>query len=70
MEEFKVLDTTMYDLPKKAISMWSGDEVEIIGEQTARYGDKLLEQYIYNIVGYTPANGKPFISLKSNLVLV
>ena len=70
MTEYEVINVTMYGEPKEAYSMFSGDKVEIIGEQTISYEGKVLDQYLYNIVGYTPKNGKPFMGLKGNLVLV
>ena len=70
MMEFEVIDVMMYDEPKKAISAFSGDMVEIIGEQRVRLEGNVLDQYLYNIVGYTPKNGKPFMGLKANLVLI
>lgn len=70
MSEYKVLSETMYDVAKRAVSMFSGDEVEIIGEMKIEYEGRILDQYLYNIVGYTPSNGKPFMGLKGNLVLI
>ena len=45
----------------------AADLVEIIGEQVIEYEGRVLDQYLYNIVGYTPKNGKPFMALKSNI---
>ena len=65
----KVLEETMYEETKSGISMIGGDKVEIIGERIVEFEDgTIVEQYIYNIVGYTPKNGKPFVSLKANIV--
>lgn len=68
MEE--LIKEKTYETPIKGISIVSGNLVEIIGEQTVVMDGKILEQFIYNIVGYEPKNGKPFISLKDNIILV
>ena len=66
----KVLREQTYDAPIKGGSV-TGNLVEVIGEQTVVTDEgKELEQYIYNIVGYTPENGKPFVALKSNIFLM
>lgn len=66
----KVLREQTYDAPIKGGSV-TGNLVEVIGEQTVVTDEgKELEQYIYNIVGYTPKNGKPFVALKSNIFLM
>lgn len=67
----KLISTGSYIESKKGISLFSDNEVEIIGEQTVELeSGKIVEQYLYNIVGYTPANGKPFVSLKANIILI
>ncbi len=68
MNEMKILSRTMYEKAIEGGSM-TGNLVEVIGEQTVEYEGRTLEQYLYNIVGYTPENGKPFVSLKANIVL-
>ena len=54
----------------RCISIVSDNLVEIIGEQTVVIDGEIEEQFIYNIVGYEPKNGKPFISLKDNIILI
>jgi hypothetical protein len=67
----KLISTGSYTKSKKGISLFSDNEIEIIGEQTVELENgKVIEQYLYNIVGYTPENGKPFVSLKANIVLI
>lgn len=62
------LSEKMYDEELHGYSFFSGESVTIIGEQTVLLDDgRIVEQYIYNIDGYTPKNGQPFISLKSNI---
>lgn len=62
-----VLEKKMYEQPLQGGSI-TGNEVEIIGEQTVQLDDgRVLEQYIYNIVGFNPENEKPFVSLKANI---
>lgn len=68
MENIKVLNVKMYDETIEGGSM-SGNLVEVIGEQTIEYEGTILEQYLYNIIGFTPKNGKPFAALKANIVL-
>lgn len=54
----------------QGVSMFSGDLIEVVGEQLVKLEDgRLLEQYLYNIVGYTAENGKQFASLKANISL-
>jgi hypothetical protein len=65
----RVLSETKYSEIKKGYSLFSGDPVEIIGEQIAELDDgRVVEQYLYNIVGHKTKNGLLFISLKSNIV--
>ena len=67
MEE--ILNEKKYDKAISGISV-TGNLVEIIGERTVRIEDgRIIEQYVYNIVGYTAKNGKPFAALKSNIIL-
>lgn len=71
MEDFKVLSVERYQVPKKGVSMFSYDDVEITGEQVVELEDgRVIEQYLYNIVGYTPKNGKEFVSLKANIMIM
>lgn len=66
----RIFDIKMYNETIMGGSI-TGNLVEIIGEQKMELEDgRIVEQYLYNIVGYTPANGKPFVSLKANLFLI
>jgi hypothetical protein len=66
---YTVLEKKMYEEARYAISV-AGELVEVIGEQKMEVeDDRVIEQYIYNIVGYTPKNGKPFVALKANIFL-
>lgn len=67
--EFKTIKEVMYEKAIMGVSAVSGGQVEIIGEAVIEYEGRILEQYIYNIVGYTAENGKPFSSLKANIEL-
>lgn len=65
----KEFDVVMYEQPLHGASV-TGNEVEIIGECKLQLLDgKVIEQYLYNIVGYTPSNSKPFASHKGNIML-
>ena len=66
--EVKEISTTTYEESFKAISAFSGDLVEVIGEAVIEVDGKVIEQYLYNIEGYTPENGKPFSAMKANLL--
>ena len=68
-KEDRIISKEMYDEPKMGGSIM-GDLVEIIGEQKARIEGKVIDQYIYNIVGYTPKNGLPFVAMKSNIIVL
>lgn len=57
----------IYDTPRKGIEVMWGEPVEVIGEQQVEHDGRILEQYLYNKIGYSPKNGKPFVSLKSNI---
>lgn len=60
---------TKYDEPKSGISI-TGSKVSIIGERVVMLGDgRIVDQYVYNIDGYTAKNGKPFASLKANIIV-
>lgn len=65
----KTLSQIFYNKPLKGGSV-TGNFVEVIGEQVVEDEGKTYDQYIYNIVGYTPKNGKPFVALKSNIILL
>jgi hypothetical protein len=68
--EVNVLSTKEYEVTLEGISMFSGDKVLVHGEQTVELEDgRIVEQYLYNIEGYTPKNGLPFVSLKANIIL-
>jgi hypothetical protein len=67
--ETEVLSTTRYEQPVMGGSM-AGSRVSVTGEQTVRlYDGRVVEQYLYNIVGYTAKNGNEFVSLKCNIYL-
>lgn len=69
MENMKILSKKLYDEYLDGASMFSGDMVCIIGEQTVEVDGKVIEQYLYNICGYAAKNGRPFVALKSNIVV-
>lgn len=56
-----------YQIPKKGFSLFGGEPVLILGERTINRDGKIIQQYIYNIVGYEAKNGKPFVALKDNI---
>lgn len=65
---YKVLEKIDYEKSIKGLSV-TGNMVEIIGEQTVEFDDgEIVEQYIYNIIGYVAKNGKPFAALKDNIM--
>ena len=65
-----ILQEINYEKLMKGISMFSSDIVTIIGERKVKLEDgRIVEQYLYNIDGYTPKNGKPFVSLKANIII-
>ena len=68
MEEYKIIETKMYDEEIKGGS-FMGDLVKVIGEQKVEHKGKTLDLYLYNIVGYTAKNGKPFAALKENIMI-
>lgn len=71
MAEIKVLNRTMLNEYLEGVSMFSGTEVLIIGEERVLVdNNKILERWIYNIKGYATENGKPFTALKSNIILL
>ena len=68
LDDFKVLVDIKFDKPMKGISTFSGDTVTIVGEQVVENHDgKKLEWYVYNLDHYKAKNGRPFVSLKSNI---
>ena len=70
-ESFTLLNEFRYKKSYRAGSV-TGNEVDIIGEAVYRNGadGKLYDCYLYNIVGYTPKNGKPFVSRKENIYIL
>lgn len=65
----KIISKQMYDKPRQGRSV-TGNLVEVIGEEIVEEDGQLRDLYLYNIVGYTPRNGKPFAALKCNIVLL
>lgn len=43
-----------------------GDAVRIVGEAIDIASGN--EYYLYDILGYTPVNGQPFVGLKENII--
>lgn len=68
MEEYKIIETKMYDKEINGGSVM-GDLVKVIGEQKVEHKGKILDLYLYNKVGYTAKNGKPFAALKVNIMI-
>lgn len=48
----------------------TGNLIHIIGERVVEIEGKEIEQYLYDIDGYTPKNGKPFAAHKSNIYIL
>ena len=47
-----------------------GSRIEVVGEETIEEEDgRECDCYLYNIIGYTPENGKLFVALKANVFL-
>ena len=65
MKDTYELVEKMYDTPRMGYTVM-GDMVEIIGEAFDKANGN--EYYYYNIDGYTPENGKPFVALKCNVI--
>ena len=65
-----ILNETTYETPKRGYTLFTDNFVTIIGERVVVIDGDIKEQYIYNIDGYEAENGKPFISLKANIVLM
>ena len=65
-----ILNETTYEVPIKGYTLFTDNFVTIIGERTIVIDGDIKEQYIYNIDGYEAKNGKPFVSLKANIVLM
>jgi hypothetical protein len=70
MKMMKILSTKLYEEVKFGFSMFSDNRVCIIGEQEVELHDgRIVEQFIYNIIGQPAENGKPFAALKANIIL-
>ena len=71
MEDMIIISKEMYEKPVIGYTTMWGDKVEVIGEQWVQFTDgEIIRQYIYNIIGYTPENGYPFIARDCNIKLV
>jgi len=69
MKNYKVLEVKMYDEVLVGGS-FTGNEVEVVGEQVVELEDgRVIEQFLYNIVGYVAENGKLFSALKANIMI-
>lgn len=69
MDRVTLIRSTRYEKTYQGGSV-TGNLVEIIGEgilQDNETGDH-YDCYLYNIVGYTAKNGKPFVARKENIV--
>ncbi len=65
-----ILEERMYDNTIKGYTIFTDNYVTIIGERVVSIDGNIKEQYIYTIDGYEAKNGKPFVSLKANIILV
>jgi hypothetical protein len=66
----KILSTEIYEEVKYGLSIFSDSRVCIIGEQEVEFHDgRVVEQFLYNIIGNTAENGKPFAALKANIIV-
>ena len=66
----KELRIEYYNEPIKGVSMFSCEPITIIGERLVELEDgRIVDQYLYNIDNYTAKNGKPFASLKANIIV-
>lgn len=68
--DLRTLNVKYYDRPLKAVPLFHGGIVEIVGEQEALIEGKLMDQFLYNIVGNQAKNGQPFAALKSDLLVL
>lgn len=68
-KEIKVISENPYEKPINGCSI-VGSQVEVIGERTVELEDgKVIDQYVYNVIGYKSQNGLPFAALKANIYL-
>jgi hypothetical protein len=66
----KVLSKVEYTEKPYGVSAFSMGRVHVLGEQTVQLADgRVVEQHLYDIVGYEAKNGKAFAALKSNIIL-
>ncbi len=65
----KEISRRIYEEPIRGGSI-TGNLISIIGERVIEIEGKEIEQYLYNIDGYTPKNGKPFAAHKSNIFIL
>ena len=65
----KEISRTMYEEELLGGSI-TGNLIHIIGERVVEIEGKAIDQYLYNIDGYTPENGKPFAAHKSNIYIL
>lgn len=64
----RTISTKMYSRSYRGGTVM-GSAIEIIGEEVYEIDGKVYEGYLYNIVGYTPKNGLPFIARKCNVIV-
>lgn len=65
----RIVEKRIYAEPIMGATI-NGDLARIIGEQVMEIDGEMYDQYIYNIEGFTPEDGLPFISLKAYLYLL
>lgn len=66
----KAINVKMFNESVEAVSIMGGP-VLIVGEQQMELEDgRVVDQYLYDVVGYTPENGKHFASLKDNISVI
>lgn len=70
MSEYRVISKSYFVEPVVGYSVVSGNRVYVRGKQLVIFeSGNLVEQYIYDIDGYIPDNGKSFVANTCNIML-
>lgn len=65
-----VLSEEKFQTPLLGISAVSGSKVAVVGRRKVELADgKVVRQYVYDIMGHTPENGKHFVAHESNIIM-
>lgn len=69
MENLRVINKIIYQVPKIGISMVTYEELDIIGERIILIDGVIHNQYLFTTISCNQKDRKSFITEKENIIL-